>query len=215
MRFRPLLLALAPGLLAAQASQDTTPRDSSRAAALERITVTAIRARDEAPISSKTIGAAEIERRSFGQDVPLLLQGTPSLSSYSETGNYWGYSYLRMRGIDQSRINLTLDGIPLNDPEDQVLYFADFPDLANSLSSIQVQRGVGTSAPGTASYGGSINFQTTPFASTVKGTESQLQLGAFGSQRASLSYASGLTKSGFAMTTRASAMQSDGYRRHS
>jgi iron complex outermembrane receptor protein len=215
MRFSPLLLALAPGMLAAQAAQDTTRRDSSRAASLEKITVTAIRARDEAPISSKTIGAAEIERRSFGQDVPLLLQGTPSLTSYSETGNYWGYSYMRMRGIDQSRINLTLDGIPLNDPEDQVLYFADFPDLANSLSSIQIQRGVGTSAPGTASYGGSINFQTVPLASTPRGAELQLQAGSFGSLRGSAEYATGLTASGIAAYGRISALQSKGYRHHS
>lgn len=215
MRFSPLLLALAPGMLAAQAPRDTTLRDSSRSAALERITVTAIRARDEAPISSKTIGAAEIERRSFGQDVPLLLQGTPSLSSYSETGNYWGYSYMRMRGIDQSRINLTLDGIPLNDPEDQVLYFADFPDLANSLSSIQVQRGVGTSAPGTASYGGSINFQTLPLVTTPRGGEVQLQGGSFGSLRGSAEYATGLNASGIAAYGRVSALQSQGYRHHS
>ena len=214
MRFSPLFV-LAPGLLTAQAAQDTTFRDTSRAASLERITVTAIRARDEAPISSKTIGPAEIERRSFGQDVPLLLQGTPSLTAYSETGNYWGYSYMRMRGIDQSRINLTLDGIPLNDPEDQVLYFADFPDLANSVSSIQVQRGVGTSAPGTASYGGSINFQTLPLVTTPRSAELQLQAGAFGSLRGSVEYATGLNPSGIAAYGRVSALQSQGYRHHS
>ena len=102
-----------------------------------------------------------LEPRYFGQDVPLLLQGAaPSLTSYAETGNYWGYSYIRLRGIDQSRINLTLDGIPLNDPEDQVLYFADFPDLANSLGSVQVQRGVGTSSNGTAAFAGSINMES-------------------------------------------------------
>src|SRR5207237_7679942 len=128
------------------------------------VTVAAIRARDDAPVSAKIVSGAELERRSFGQHVPLVLQGTPSLTSYSETGNYWGYSYIRLRGIDQSRINLTLDGIPLNDPEDEVFYFADFPDLANSVSSVQIQRGVGSSAPGTASYGGSINFATVPVA---------------------------------------------------
>jgi iron complex outermembrane recepter protein len=216
MRISPLLLALAPGMLAAQVAPDTASRrDSSRAASLERITVTAIRARDEAPISSKTIGTAEIERRSFGQDIPLLLQGTPSLTSYSEAGNHWGYSYLRMRGIDQSRINLTLDGIPLNDPEDQVLYFADFPDLANSLASIQVQRGVGTSAPGTASYGGSINLQTLPLVTTPRNAELQLQAGSFRSLRGSAEYASGLGASGLAVYGRVSALQSQGYRHHS
>src|SRR5688572_25436437 len=121
MRPTLLLFTLAPVALtfaplsagAAQARTDSASVRRDSAASLERVTVSAIRARNEAPISSKTIDAAEIERRSFGQDIPLLLQGTPSLTAYSETGNYWGYSYFRMRGIDQSRINLTLDGIQI------------------------------------------------------------------------------------------------------
>jgi iron complex outermembrane receptor protein len=213
-----LLLAIAPSALLAQ-GQPTHP-DSARARrdtirTLETVTVSAIRALDQAPISAKTLDADELERRSFGQDVPLLLQGTPSFTAYSETGNYWGYSYIRMRGIDQSRINLTIDGIPLNDPEDQVLYFADFPDIANSVHSIQIQRGVGTSSPGTASYGGSINFETVPVASARRGTEFQLQSGSFGSRRASAEYTSGLTSGNVAMYGRVSALQSGGYRRHS
>lgn len=214
---RTILLALlTPTALLAQepsATDSTSRRDSART--LETVTVSAIRAREEAPISAVTVGGAVLERRSFGQDVPLLLQGTPSLTSYSEAGNYWGYSYLRIRGIDQSRINLSIDGIPLNDPEDQVLYFADFPDLANSISSVQVQRGVGTSAPGTASYGGSINFQTIPVATTPRMAELQLQGGSFGSARASVEYASGLTTRRLAVYGRLSALQSGGYRRHS
>jgi iron complex outermembrane receptor protein len=211
-------LATAPAALSAQrADTIRTRRDTAPPAArtLEAVTVAAIRARDDAAVSAKVLTGAELERRSFGQDVPLVLQGTPSLTSYSETGNYWGYSYIRMRGIDQSRINLTIDGIPLNDPEDQVLYFADFPDLTNSISSIQIQRGVGTSAPGTASYGGSINFQTVPVATTRRAGQLQLQGGSFGSSRASAEYASGLTSNGLAMYGRLSALQSTGYRRHS
>jgi iron complex outermembrane recepter protein len=209
-------LAAAPVALSAQRSDTIrTGRDTTAPHTLEAVTVAAIRAREDAAVSAKVLSGAELQRRSFGQDVPLVLQGTPSLTSYSETGNYWGYSYIRMRGIDQSRINLTLDGIPLNDPEDQVLYFTDFPDLTNSIGSIQIQRGVGTSAPGTASYGGSINFQTVPVASTRRAGELQLQGGSFGSSRASAEYASGLTSNGLAMYGRLSALQSTGYRRHS
>jgi len=209
------LLALAPVFASAQSS-DTTRKDTTRT--LETVTVSAIRARSDAPVAAKTLDAAEISRRSFGQDVPVMLQGMPSLTSFAETGNYWGYSYIRLRGIDQSRINLTLDGIPLNDPEDQVLYFADFPDLSNSLGSVQVQRGVGTSAPGSASYGGSINFQTTPLTSDAlngRNVEAQVQAGSFGTMRASLEYASGLKSNGLAAYGRASAIRSTGYRRHS
>ena len=208
-------LAASPTVLLAQARPDSASARRDSAQRLEAVTVSAIRARTDAAVSSYSLDTREITRRSFGQDVPLLLQGTPSLTSYAETGNYWGYSYIRIRGIDQSRINLTLDGIPLNDPEDQVLYFTDFPDLANSINSIQVQRGVGSSAPGTASYGGSINFETIPVAAAPRGGQLQLEGGSFGSGRASAEYASGLTNGGLAWYGRLSALQSDGYRRHS
>jgi len=207
-------LAAAPAAVCAQSSDSLRTRPDT-AHTLEAVTVAAIRAPDDAAVSAKTLSGRDLERRSFGQDVPLVLQGTPSLTSYSETGNYWGYSYIRLRGIDQSRINLTLDGIPLNDPEDQVLYFTDFPDLMNSISSIQIQRGVGTSAPGTASYGGSINFQTLPVATTSRAGQLQLEGGSFGSARGSAEYATGLSSGHFAMYGRISALQSEGYRRHS
>src|SRR5438876_5281040 len=167
-------LAAAPAALSAQ-TPDTSRTRRDTAHTLETVTVAGIRARDDAPVSARIVSGAELERRSFGQDIPLVLQGTPSLTSYSETGNYWGYSYIRLRGIDQSRINLTLDGIPLNDPEDEVLYFADFPDLANSLRSVQVQRGVGTSSNGTAAYAGSINMETISLASAPRSAEVQLE----------------------------------------
>jgi iron complex outermembrane receptor protein len=189
-------------------------RDSA-AQRLEQVTVTAIRGGGTAPISAKTISRDEIESSYFGQDVPLVLQSAPSVTSYAETGTYWGYSYIRLRGIDQSRINLTLDGIPLNDPEDQVLYFADFPDLANSIQSVQIQRGTGTSSNGTASYAGSINFETIPLATMRQGGEVQLGGGSFGAKRASFEYQTGLLPSRFAAYARVSAQAIDGYRHHS
>src|SRR4051812_40857243 len=182
----PALIMLSSMLHAQSTARDTARADSTRAQRLERVMISAVRASGAAPISQKTITQAELEPRYFGQDVPLLLQAAaPSLTAYSETGNYWGYSYIRLRGIDQSRINLTIDGIPLNDPEDQVLYFADFPDLANSLHSVQVQRGVGTSSNGTAAYGGSINMESMPLASSPRSAEVQLERGSFGSKRVS------------------------------
>jgi iron complex outermembrane receptor protein len=196
-------------------SRDTSRTDSSRTQKLERVMISAVRGGGVAPISQKTLTKADIEPRYFGQDVPLALQGvTPSLTSYAETGNYWGYSYIRLRGIDQSRINLTLDGIPLNDPEDEVLYFADFPDLANSLNSVQVQRGVGTSSNGTAAYAGSINMETIPLTGPRDGNI-QLEGGSFGSKRASAEFQTGLLPSRFAAYARISDLRTDGYRYHS
>lgn len=206
---------LTSSTIASAQARDTARVDSTRTQRLERVMISAVRASGAAPISQKTLTNADIEPRYFGQDVPLVLQGiTPSLTSYSETGSYWGYSYIRLRGLDQSRINLTLDGIPLNDPEDQVLYFADFPDLANSLNTVQVQRGVGTSSNGTAAYAGSISLETTPLTGP-RGGNVQLEAGSFDSKRVSAEYQTGLLPSRFAFYGRVSGMRTDGYRYHS
>ena len=214
--FLPAITSLPSALGAQVATHDTTSRaDSTSARKLERVMISAVR-ESAAPISQKTVTQKEIQQHYFGQDIPLVLQSTtPSLTSYAETGNYWGYSYIRLRGIDQSRINITIDGIPLNDPEDQVLYFADFPDLANSLQSIQVQRGVGTSSNGTASYAGSINMETTSLVGAPRGGTLQVQGGSFGSRRASVDYNTGQLPNHFAFYGRVSGLHTDGYRYHS
>ena len=220
--------AIAPALLlvagpaAAQVVDTLRARgDSARADSvrrIERVLVTAIRASDAAPIAQTTIPAVTIRQRQFGQDVPLLLVGaTPALSAHTETGTNWGYSYLRLRGMDQTRINITIDGIPLNDMEDQVLYFANFADLMSSVQSVQVQRGVGTSSAGTASFAGSVNFETMPVARREGGGDVQLQLGSFGAQRVSAGFSSGLRGPGgrLAVQGRAGVLRTDGYREHS
>ncbi len=212
-------LLMAPSTLQAQQTPPTARDSAARADTgqqIERVLVTAIRAGDLAPISQKTIRRDVITQRHFGQDVPMLLQGaSPSLTAHTETGTNWGYSYLRLRGVDQTRINITLDGIPLNDMEDQVLYFANLPDLMASVQSVQVQRGVGTSSAGTASFAGSVNFETTPIAMGEAGGDASVQLGSFGAQRASAGFRSGLTDSRFAVYGRASALRTNGYRNHS
>src|SRR5207245_3401709 len=104
---------------------------------------------------------AGMGRNSYGQDIPMLRRHTPSINAYAEGGVGGAvYSYITLRGISSSRINFTLDGVPLADSEDMATYFVDFPDLAHSLESIQVQRGVGTSTVGSPSFGGSINLES-------------------------------------------------------
>jgi len=119
---------------------------------------------------------------------------------------------MRLRGIDQTRINITLDGIPLNEPEDQGLFFSNFPDFANSIASVQVQRGVGSSTHGVAAYAGSVNFESIPLAAAVRGGEVQLTRGAYATSRGSAVYQSGLGARGFAGYARASGQVTDGYR---
>ncbi|HYW50267.1 MAG TPA: TonB-dependent receptor plug domain-containing protein, partial [Gemmatimonadaceae bacterium] len=176
--------AFAVGTADAQSTDSTGTDSSARARSLEGVIVRAVRANGTAPIAQTTIGARTIERRSVGQDVPMMLLGTtPSLTAHSESGTNWGYSYLRLRGMDQSRINLSIDGIPLNDPEDQVFYFANFADLASSLQSVQVQRGAGTTGAGTASYAGSVNFETKPVLGMPRRAAGEVQFGSYGAQR--------------------------------
>src|ERR1051326_2069350 len=136
-----------------------TPQSSSQYS--ESIVVSAIRADDETPVTKTDISKQEIEEQYHGQDVPLLLRNAPSINAYTESGvGGSGYSYISLRGVSPTRINFTLDGVPLADSEDMGTYFADFPDLARSLQSIQIQRGVGTSTVGSASFGGSVNMES-------------------------------------------------------
>ena len=189
--------------------QDTR---AATAQSLERLTVTAVRASDAAPVARTTLERADIERDYSGQDLPLTLRLAPSVTAYTESGSLLNYSYFRVRGIDQSRINITLDGIPLNEPEDQQIYFSDFPDLTSSVQSIQVQRGVGTSTFGQAAYGGSVNFASRSLPGAGRGTTLELGGGSFGSARATLQANSGALGSRLAFHGRLSGMRSDGYR---
>jgi iron complex outermembrane receptor protein len=200
-----------------QFSSDTVVVVSLEPAApsLERVTVTALRGDAAAPIPQRTMEREEIERRYVGQDVPLLLTGQPSITSYADAGAFSNYTYLRLRGIDHTRVNITLDGIPLNDPEDQFVYFSNFPDFGNSLESAQIQRGVGTSSYGTAAYAGAINFQSAPLANSARAAELQIGGGSFGTRRGSAEWTSGRVSDRFAGYVRASAHRTEGYRHHS
>ena len=192
------------------ASQDTlAPRP--RADTLEAIVVNATRTGAVRSMSQSTLSRADIKRTHFGQDVPIALTGLTGVTASSDAGGFSGYSSLRLRGIDQTRLTISLDGVPLNDPEDQVLYFSNIPDFLNSVQSVRVHRGVGPSGFGTASFGGSLNFESIPIAATPRFAETQITLGDFGTARASLEGASGLDGP-WAAYGRVSAQTTNGYR---
>ena len=204
---------LVPAALAAQA-RPAKP-DSARRDTLETVVVKALRTASATPSAQHTVTRDDIARTFTGQDAPLFLTSTPSMTSYSEAGGYSGYSYIRLRGIDQTRLNITVDGVPLNDPEDQVLYFSNVPDFLNSIQSVQIQRGVGPSTFGTASYGGSLNFQSVPLATTPRGGEVDLTGGSFNTMRGSAQYSTGVSGDGWAGYARVTKQHTDGYRDHS
>ncbi len=184
------------------------------AAVEESITVVGIRAGDNVPVSKRNMTREEIDKLSYGQDMPQLLQYTPSMTWYSDSGIGANYSYFSMRGIQQTRINMTFDGAPLNDPAEHALYFNNFHDFASTVDSIQIQRGVGTSSVGSPAYGGSVNFASPPAAQNSGGS-ARLVLGSYSTARASLGYESGLLGNGFWVSGRFSYANTDGYREHS
>ncbi len=178
------------------------------------ITVLGIRAGEDVPLTRRDLDREEIETLSYGQDVPALLQYSPSMTWYSDSGTGSNYSYFSLRGIQQSRINMTFDGAPLNDPAEHALFFNNFHDFANTVDSIQIQRGVGTSSVGSPSYGGSVNFASSP-ASQEAGGDVRLVLGSFDTQRTSVGWESGIFDNGIYASARLSHADTEGYRERS
>lgn len=191
-------------------SQDTIDTNSIN---LKEVTIQGIRADEKTPVSQKTITKKDIDNIYHSQEVPMLLNTTPNIVSSTDGGHNMGYTYFRLRGIDQTRINMTLDGVPLNEPEDQGVYFSNYPDFINSVRSMQIQRGVGTSTNGVSSYAGSINFESSN--GFNKGTEAQMGYGSFNSYRFSVENETGLTSKKTSFYTRFSTFGTDGYKYNS
>lgn len=191
--------------------KDTTHLDTT--INLQGVTVQGIRAGERTPVSQKTISKEDIDKNYHTQEIPLLLNSTPNVTSSTDGGHNLGYTYFRLRGIDQTRINMTLEGVPLNEPEDQGVYFSNYPDFANSVRSMQIQRGVGTSTNGVSSYAGSISFESPT--GVDKYTEAQIGYGSFNTHRVSIENSTGRLDNNMAFYTRFSTFGTDGYRYNS
>jgi iron complex outermembrane receptor protein len=178
----------------------------------DAVTVTATRARQrQTPATFSNITKKELADRYTVQDIPRLLSELPAINTYDETGNGIGYSYLTMRGFDQRRIAVMINGIPQNDPEDHNVYWVNFPDLASSLEDIQVQRGAGSAFYGPAAIGGSINLITDRFAPEPKLTLSS-GYGSYDTRKLGVTLNSGLLDNRMALNAHFGKTQTDGYR---
>ncbi|MCU0347979.1 MAG: TonB-dependent receptor, partial [Saprospiraceae bacterium] len=184
---------------------------------LKELTVTAVRAGEKAPFTYTNVGSDDLEARNLGQDVPYLLDATPSVVVTSDAGAGIGYTGIRIRGTDANRINVTINGVPLNDAESQGVFWVNLPDLAASTESIQIQRGVGTSTNGGGAFGASINLSTDGLELAPYG-EFTGTFGSFNTGKASIRLGSGLfgkkastDKTGFTLDARGSIIGSDGY----
>ena len=189
-------------------------KDSIKRFHLEEVSIQSIRADRKTPVTETTLSQKDIEQNYIGQEMPAMLVRTPSVTWYSDGGNYTGYSYMRLRGMDQTRVNFTLNGVPLNEPEDQGAYFSNYPDFLNSMRSIQVQRGVGISTNGTASFAGSVNMES-PSLNDSAYTEISGAYGSYNTYRLSPEFNTGLLKNNWSFYGRYSAAGSDGFREHS
>jgi iron complex outermembrane receptor protein len=162
------------------------------------------------PVASSTVSKATLTRLNFGQDLPLLLETSPSAVSSSDAGAGIGYTGLRIRGVDPTRTNVTINGIPINDAESHGVYWVNMPDFASSVENIQIQRGVGTSVNGAAAFGASINIQTDALAKESYATLDN-SVGSFGTWKSTVKAGTGLIDNRFSMDVRLSRIVSDGY----
>jgi iron complex outermembrane recepter protein len=198
------------------ADGDNTYNPTLRAQAhlLREAEVSALRAGDRAPFARTVVTKEEIARINTGVDLPYLLELQPSVVSTSDAGTGIGYTYMRIRGSDATRTNITLNGVPFNDPESQGAFLVNLPDLATSAEDIEIQRGVGTSTNGPAAFGASINLRTTAVQREAWGLVS-LSGGSFDTRRYSVSAGTGLLGfsegSKFSLDMRLSSISSDGY----
>lgn len=181
-----------------------------RAIKTEEVLVMATRAKNNASTTYKNISKEDIAKTNFGQDIPYLLDQTPSVVVGSDAGAGIGYTNMKIRGSDNSRINVTLNGIPLNDAESMGSFFVNLPDFASSTESIQIQRGIGTSTNGAGSFGASLNIQSNTLEKEPY-VEFNNSFGSYNSWKNTLKVGSGLLNNKFAFNVRLSRILSDGY----
>ena len=177
---------------------------------VNELIVKATRASNRTPVTYTNLDKEVIEQNNLGQDVPYLLRWTPSAVVTSDAGTGIGYTGIRIRGTDPTRINVTINGIPLNDTESQGVFWVDLPDFVSSTNDIQIQRGVGTSTNGTGAFGATINLNTSQFYdkayAKINGT-----IGSFNTKKANIQFGSGLLNGKFSLDGRLSRITSDGY----
>lgn len=176
----------------------------------DEVIINATRVNDKTGMAYTNVTAAQIDKQNMGQDLPVLLNFSPSLVSTSDAGGGVGYTGIRIRGSDATRINVTVNGIPYNDAESQGVFWVNMPDFASSVSSIQIQRGVGTSTNGAGAFGASVNINTNAFRETAY-AELNNSYGSFNTFKNTLKVGSGLIKDKFTFDARLSRVSSDGF----
>ena len=194
------------GVLLAQQAQDSLQTEIQ----LKGVTVAALSVTDQTPMAFSDVSKEDLASRNLGADLPILLNFLPGVVTTSDAGAGVGYTGIRVRGSDATRVNVTINGIPYNDSESQGTFWVDLPDFSSSVESLQLQRGVGTSTNGSGAFGASLNITTD---AVSKDAYAQLahSFGSFATQKHTLKFSTGLLDNRFELSGRLSKIDSDGY----
>ncbi|MBO5860140.1 MAG: TonB-dependent receptor plug domain-containing protein, partial [Alistipes sp.] len=218
MKRKILTLAVAMLSLGVARAQDGSPslneafeQDTiSMEGDLQQIQVVATRATKSTPVAHTNLNHETIARNNYGLDIPSLLALTPSMIATNETGIGIGGTSIRLRGTDATRLNVTVNGMSLNNPDSHSTYWYDTPDLISAVGDIQVQRGAGTSTNGTGAFGGAVSMTTAAPKAEFMG-EASFSYGSYNTNKQAVAISSGLLKNGWAVDARATHIGSDGY----
>lgn len=205
------LLLLSLMTTASLFAQNRSEKDSLRIINLDEVQVISTRATSKTPVAFVNVKEKDIKKVNLGKDIPFILALTPSVLTTSDAGAGMGYTSIRVRGTDATRINITSNGIPMNDAESHAIFWVNTPDLASSLKDIQIQRGAGTSTNGAGAFGASINMKTQSV-SPIPYAEIQGSAGSYDSFRQTYKAGTGLINNHFGFDARISSIKSDGYR---
>jgi iron complex outermembrane receptor protein len=207
------MLSVALWAIAATAQGQTSVIDSfatKKEIEIQPVEIRSLRLGSRSPFAKTEVSRADIEKMNLGQDLPILLQYTPSAVVTSDAGAGVGYTGIRIRGTDGTRINITLNGIPVNEAESQGAFFVDFPDMASSVNSIQLQRGVGSSTNGAGAFGATMSISTLQQREKA-GAETNISFGSFNTQKYTVKAGTGLLENGLQFDVRLSKVSSDGF----
>ena len=203
------ILTLIGTFMSLSAQQETDSLEGKKVV-LDEVFVSAVRVTNATPVTFSNLTKEEIKVRNLGQDIPILMNFLPSVVTTSDAGAGVGYTGIRVRGSDATRVNVTINGIPYNDAESQGTFWVNLQDFASSTESLQLQRGVGTSTNGAGAFGASLNMLTDSFSEDAYGQISS-SIGSFNTLRNNLKFSTGLLNDHIEISGRLSRITSDGY----
>ncbi|GAA4275343.1 TonB-dependent receptor [Aquimarina mytili] len=202
-----ILFSLSISVLGQEQQKDSISNEVEK---LDEVLVKSVRVSADSPITHSNVSKEELAERNLGQDIPILLNYLPGVVTTTDAGTGIGYTYIRVRGSDASRVNVTLNGIPFNDAESQGTFWVNLPDFASSIENLQLQRGVGTSTNGSGAFGASLNLLTDAVSKTAN-AEISNSFGSFNTRRHNVKFSTGLLNDHVEVAGRLSAIASDGY----